>query len=59
MMPWIMTIATTAFRPPDAAVLRPPETGAPRSSSLNLEAKRALGALLPLIDRPELRDVLS
>jgi len=57
-MPWIMTIATTAFRPPDAAVLRPPETGAPRSSSLNLEAKRALGALLPLIDRPELRDVL-
>ncbi len=31
---------------------------APRSGVLGIEARRALGALLPLLDDPELRDVL-
>ncbi len=36
----------------------PPVGGGLRSSSLNIEATRALGALLPMLDWHELRDVL-
>lgn len=47
-----MTIPTL-FRRPHAS-REPPS----RSAALSVEAKRALGGLLPLIDRPELRDVM-
>lgn len=45
-----------------SAELRPvrpaPEVPATRSASLPLEARREFGALLPLLDRPEIRDIL-
>lgn len=39
--------------PPPFAVRAPP-----RSAALSVEARRAFGGLLPIIDRPELRDVM-
>ena len=45
-------------RSPVTPIRPPPESSRKRSSALSLEARRAFGGLLPLIDEPELRDVL-
>ncbi|MGI8393695.1 CpaF family protein [Leucobacter sp. W1038] len=43
---------------PVTPIRSPPESPQKRSAALSLEARRAFGGLLPLIDEPGLRDVL-
>ena len=71
MCAWSMTFAASASSPSFAAspafASSPPFAGAspsfavrapPRSAALSVEARRAFGALLPVIDQPELRDAM-
>ncbi|MGK0722112.1 CpaF family protein [Leucobacter sp. W1478] len=50
--------ALSDTRAPASPIRPPPERPSGRSAALSLEARRAFGGLLPLIDEPELRDIL-
>lgn len=58
-----LAVGMLLARPPDseahaAPAREPAPSPVARSSVLGLEARRALGALLPLVDEPEVQDIL-